>query len=101
MILNNIINRIKQINPNIKFIGEFNENNQRTGYWERYLSNGNIIFKGNYLNGLKHGYWENYWLNGKLLKKGNYINGKEDGYWEYYWFDGNLKSKCTYHNDEL
>ena len=77
MKLNNLINRIKQINPNIKlrFKGEFDENNQKTGYWERYHDNGNIWSKGNYLNGERNGYWESYWSNGKLCLKGNYING--------------------------
>ena len=28
--------------------------------------NGNVIYKGNYLNGKKHGPWETYYPNGKL-----------------------------------
>ena len=72
MKLNNIINRIKEINPNIKlrFKGEFDENNK------------------------KHGYWEDYYVNGTLHSKGNYLNGFQDGYWEYYNDYGTLKSKC-------
>jgi hypothetical protein len=34
MKINNIINKIKQINPEIKFVGEFDDNNLKTGYWE-------------------------------------------------------------------
>ena len=56
MQLNNIFNRIKQINPNIKFIGQFDDNNQRIGYWEQYYSNGN-----------RHGYFVWYRTNGTIL----------------------------------
>ena len=75
MRLNNIINKIKQINPEIKFIGSFDENNQRTGYWEQYWFNSELNRRGNYINGLRDGYWEEYY-HGKLLRKGKYINGK-------------------------
>ena len=70
--LNNLINRIKQINSNIKFVGEFDNNNQKTGYWEFYWGNGTIRAKGNYINGNAEGYWEYY-----------NPNGLHDGYWEY------------------
>ena len=99
MNLNNIINRIKQINSNIiMFIGSFDDNNNKTGYWEYYFSNGNLEWKGNYVNGKRHGYWEDYFDNGKLYSKGNYLNGKADGYWEYYYFNGNLRRKVNYIN---
>jgi antitoxin component YwqK of YwqJK toxin-antitoxin module len=75
MKLNNLINRIKSINQNIRFVGEFDDNNLKTGYWENYYSNGNLCYKGNYLNGLRHGYWEVYYRYGNLMWKGNYING--------------------------
>ena len=72
---NNIINRIKEINPNIKFVGEFDNYNQKIGYWEFYNRNGNLLLKGNYLNGLKDGYWDEYYANGQIELKGTYING--------------------------
>jgi antitoxin component YwqK of YwqJK toxin-antitoxin module len=31
--------------------------------------------------GKKHGLWEVYWSNGQLRFKGNYINGQRIGYW--------------------
>ena len=98
MKLNNIINRIKSINPNIKFVGEFDENNRKTGYWEHYYRSGKIDWKGNYLNGKYHGYWEEYWPNGNLWMKGDFANGKQDGYWEYYYENGNLSDKGNYIN---
>jgi antitoxin component YwqK of YwqJK toxin-antitoxin module len=89
MKLNNIINKIKSINPNIKFVGEFDDNNQKTGYWE----NGKLWYKGNYKNGNQDGYWEGYYFNGNLSWKGNYKNGIKHGYWECYYFNGDLYSK--------
>jgi antitoxin component YwqK of YwqJK toxin-antitoxin module len=101
MKLNNIINRIKSINPNIKFVGEFDENNQKTGYWEEYYSNGNLRRKGNYLNGKRDGYWEEYWFNGNLSSKGNYKNNKSHGYWDFYHFNGDLMCIWNYKNGRI
>jgi len=47
-------------------------------------------------NGQEHGYWEEYHYNGNLLYKGNYINGEEDGYWVWYNFDGGIMDKEYY-----
>jgi antitoxin component YwqK of YwqJK toxin-antitoxin module len=41
-------------------------------------------------NGIKHGYWEDYWDNGNLWYKGNYVDGNRHGYWEVYNYNGNL-----------
>ena len=40
--------------------------------------------------GEPHGYWEQYWLNGNLAYRGNYINGQLNGLWECYDNDGIL-----------
>jgi len=32
----------------------------------------------------KHGYWERYYLNGDLQYKGYFINDNCNGYWEHY-----------------
>ena len=73
MKLNNLINRIKSINQNIRFVGEFDENNLRNGYWEEYWDNGKILSKGSYLNGLRHGYWKFYDYYGKVSFDDNFI----------------------------
>lgn len=43
--------------------------------------------------GEPHGYWEYYYHNGNLWYKGNFINRKQHGYWEFYLTNNELKSK--------
>jgi antitoxin component YwqK of YwqJK toxin-antitoxin module len=53
--------------------------------------NGNVIYKGNYLNGKAHGLWERYWNNGHVIYKANYLNGKRHDLCENYCcLNGNL-----------
>jgi hypothetical protein len=35
-------------------------------------------------NNLPHGYYEEYFSNGQIFYKGNWINGRQTGYWEWY-----------------
>ena len=48
----------------------------REGYWEGYHNNGNLRFKGNYLNDKLEGYWEGYHNNGNISYRGSYTKGK-------------------------
>jgi antitoxin component YwqK of YwqJK toxin-antitoxin module len=80
----------------LNLINLFNAKGNRHGYWEDYWSNGNLMHKGNYVDGKENGYWESYWSNGNLDYKGNYVDGKEHGYWEEYWSNGNLDYKGFY-----
>jgi antitoxin component YwqK of YwqJK toxin-antitoxin module len=73
-------------------MNKLNDKNQRHGYWETYWSNGQLWYKGNYINGYKDGYWESYYSNGQLKSKGNYINGNEIGYWI-----NNINYKTEFH----
>jgi antitoxin component YwqK of YwqJK toxin-antitoxin module len=50
-------------------INQYNDNGKKHGYWEVYHSNGNLIYKGNYINGKRIGYWEDYYSNGCLSHK--------------------------------
>ena len=82
-----------------KRINQYNiDTVKKEGYWEEYFSNGQLEYKGSYINGKEEGYWELYHENGKLYSKGEYKNGKEDGIWEDYYPDGNLHSKGSYKN---
>jgi len=62
-------------------MNQINELGERDGYWEGTFTNGNISYKGNYINGEEDGYWEDYHSKGNLYYKGNFIKGKQDGYW--------------------
>ena len=51
-----------------------NEQGQRHGPWETYYLNGNLRYKGNFINGKRHGLCENYgWSNGELEEIEYYI----------------------------
>jgi antitoxin component YwqK of YwqJK toxin-antitoxin module len=56
-----------------KDIRPYNDKGERHGYWEKYYLNGNLWYKGNYVNGNRHGYWEWYHDNGQLDSKIYYI----------------------------
>jgi len=77
-------------------INLYNEKGERHGYWEDYHSNGQLSYKGNYVDGKLHGYWEFYYSNGQLSSKKNYVDGKRHGYWEDYCSNGQLSYKCYY-----
>jgi len=67
------------------------------GYCEFYHSNnGELHYKGNFVNGKRDGDWEFYFTNGLLGYKGNFVNGQQHGYWEFYLTDGELGSKGYY-----
>jgi antitoxin component YwqK of YwqJK toxin-antitoxin module len=68
-----------------------NNQDQPHGYWESYWSNGQLRYKGNYINGKEDGYWEVYHSNGQLRYKGNYINGIKDGLWIENWDDKQIE----------
>ena len=98
MLLNNLINRIKQINPNIEFAGEFDDRNRKTGYWEHYYSNGNIRLKCGYLNGIRDGLFEVFFYDGTLQTKGSFKKGRKHGEWVFYHSNSNLFKKTMYDN---
>lgn len=63
---------------------QFNAEGKMEGYWEEYYSNGQIYFKGVYLNGIEHGRCKWYDRNGKLSLTGYFKNGEDHGWWKWY-----------------
>lgn len=56
-----------------------NDKGEPHGYWENYHPNGQLHYKGNYLNGKRHGYWETEFY------EVNYHNGIFHGDYKSYW----------------
>jgi antitoxin component YwqK of YwqJK toxin-antitoxin module len=79
-------------------INLYNERGEKHGYWEEYWSNGQLLWKGNFVNGNRDGYWEWYYTHGQLISKGRYVNDKREGYWEDYYSSGQLMRKGNFVN---
>jgi uncharacterized protein len=84
-----------------KRINQYDYEGNKTGIWEEYWSNGELLSKGSYKNDDRNGYWETYYDNGNLYSKGSYKDGKRDGYWEEYYDNGKIWFKGDYKNNEL
>ena len=86
-------------------INLYNERGEKHGYWECYYENGQLMSKGNFVNGNREGYWEWYRSDGQLWCKGNLVNGHRKGYWEFYkdytYDNGQLMSKGNYVNGKF
>ncbi len=54
-----------------------------TSWWQEYNEQGNLIYEGQYSNGIKYGYSKSY-KNGILQSEGKYISGRQRGTWKYY-----------------
>ncbi len=55
-----------------------NKQGQREGCWEDFYDNGQLIYKGNFINGKKEGYWEHYLPSGEVgIETGTYKNDKK------------------------
>ena len=44
-------------------LSPFNNKNQAHGLWIYYLPDGNLWFKGHFINDIRHGYWIDNWNN--------------------------------------
>jgi len=66
------------------------------GPWVIYHDNGQLWYKGLFMDGNEEGPWFEYHDNGQLGEKGNYKDGKKHGPWVGYYDNGQLKRKGTY-----
>jgi antitoxin component YwqK of YwqJK toxin-antitoxin module len=73
----------KYYHPNGKLeqTGKYNKLGKPDGTWIWYYDTGQLRREEDYQNGLKDGFSEEYDENGNLLEKGEYLDGKEDGPW--------------------
>jgi antitoxin component YwqK of YwqJK toxin-antitoxin module len=65
------------------------------GQWIQYYSNGQIMEKTNYLNGVKDGESIQYHENGQIMEKTNYLNGIQEGESIRYYSNGQIQSKIN------
>ncbi|WP_432221293.1 hypothetical protein ACRASX_11250 [Flavobacterium sp. TMP13] len=84
------------------------KDDELNGIYELRDSIGQVIVKGNFLNGLKNGeflrrYIENDIENKpySVFQKGKYVNNKKEGKWVEYYQENKIESEFTFKNDEL
>ena len=46
----------------IQNIIPYNNKNKAHGLWLNYYNKGNLFFKGQFINGIRHGYWMDNWI---------------------------------------
>ena len=81
------------------YISEYLSKDKRNDELEVYNKEGNLIFKGEYINGVKYG--KEFDINGNLVFKGEYFNGKRfNGRGKEFYSDGKLKFGGEYINWE-
>jgi antitoxin component YwqK of YwqJK toxin-antitoxin module len=74
----------------------YNAQGQRHGLWEQYHTNGQLSYKGTYINDMEHGPWVTYYDSGQLWVKGTYNMGQRDGIFEWYNLNGSIKETRFY-----
>ena len=72
-----------------------------TGIVEEFHENGQLMGRGNFIDGKREGLKEVFYRNGQLQYRGNHIDGKLEGPLEYFDRNGNLTKTETYRNGEL
>lgn len=60
-------------------MNQLNANGQKHGPWEQYYENGQLHFRGFYMNGIFHNFFECYTQDGNLHLKGNLIKKISNG----------------------
>ena len=45
-----------------KDIRPTNNKKQKHGLWINYYFNGDLLYKGHWVNGIRHGYWMDNWI---------------------------------------
>ena len=59
-----------------------------TGIVEEFHENGQLMGRGNYIDGKREGLKEVFYRNGQLQYRGNHIDGEIDGFWEGFYGNG-------------
>ena len=67
---------------------------ERNGFWK--INIGDHIEEGNYIIGLRDGMWKYYDNEGNVLYRGRYVQDNADGYHFYYYENGRIKEEQYY-----
>lgn len=67
-----------------------------TGIWISLWPNGQMKFRGMYINGQEEGEHVCYWENGTIAQEGKCTGGTCVGLWKDYWDDGSLYKTTEY-----
>jgi antitoxin component YwqK of YwqJK toxin-antitoxin module len=77
-------------------MNQFNERGEKHGPWEQYHDNGNLWYKGEYVNDEYHGPWQFYYSHGSLNGLIQFSYGNQVGYYIHYRISGELNDKEFY-----
>jgi len=70
------------------------------GKWDNFNETGQLLSRGNYVNGMVDGFWRAWHENGKIRWEGHYFNGKQDGLWLFWNSDGDLIFEEIHKNEK-
>lgn len=76
--------------------GFFNSNGEYTGEWKWYYEDGSLLRREDYRRGMEDGYMEEYDRSGNIISKGEYLDGKREGEWVYELNDHKETGKYRY-----
>ncbi len=90
---------IRYPNGTLHSRGSYNQNGQKTGFWEEWNDEGDKE-EGNYINGQRTGRWIEWYEDGTKFSEGDYINGQKTGPWTVWYNNENKESEGDYLNDQ-
>lgn len=70
--------------------------NEREGLWIFRI--GDVVYQGEYIQGLPHGKWKSWYAGGSIESETNYIQGNADGRQLFYYPEGTLREERYYRN---
>jgi len=86
---------------NVWIKGQLNSKGEREGIWEWFYTNGNILWRTSYKNGMENGIEDSFYPNGNIEIRTPYKKGNADGVQE--WFDeqGNITKTILWKDGKL
>ena len=89
---------------NIKYIGEYSNdkmilkgNEFKNGFAHQYNNNNQLVFEGEFLNGIRNGKGKEYNNSGHIIFEGEYLKGLRNGKGKEYYYNGKVKYDGEYY----